>query len=119
MLAADEDNIVTGVEIKTSKTYNGKPVYKYMASLTTASSATGTFYSTSITNAENAHIVDGWIKGSDGYNHSLNSVWSTNSNLFTFTDVKDDAAYIYQTINQSNLFSCRMFVIIEYTKTTD
>ena len=41
VVAADEDNIVTGQEIKTSKTFNGKPVYE-MVFVTTEFTVTGT-----------------------------------------------------------------------------
>ena len=107
-------------EVKTGATWiNGKPLYRKVVSITTQSSAGGAFTNiTDVFNAENAHVVGGWIKGSDGYNHSINSTWSTSS-LFTFTDVKDDATVVYMTVNQSNLLSRNAYIIIEYTKTTD
>ncbi|MBQ2440958.1 MAG: hypothetical protein II502_02050, partial [Paludibacteraceae bacterium] len=37
VLAADEDNLVTGVEVKTSKTFNGKPVYEMLYDFTLTS----------------------------------------------------------------------------------
>lgn len=37
---ADEDNLVTGVEVKTSKTFNGKPVYKNVVTIPMATITT-------------------------------------------------------------------------------
>lgn len=107
-------------EVKTGATWiDGKPLYRKVIHVTTQSSAGGAFTNiTDVFNAKNAHVVGGWIKGSDGYNHSVNSTWSTSS-LFTFTDVKDDATVLYMTVNQSNLLSRDAYIIIEYTKTTD
>lgn len=62
VLAADEDNIVTGQEIKTSKTFNGKPIYKRVISvpdITIPTASTNVNTPVSVTGATKVLFVQG------------------------------------------------------------
>lgn len=116
VLAADEDNIVTGVEIKTSKTYNGKPIYlKEITGNLSGSDITGV--ASGITNIREMYEVRSLLKGTDGSyvppcyitSSAYNSIWY---------DSSSNTIYIYVGSAYQNAgvtYSVKLF----YTKTTD
>ncbi len=108
---ADEDNLVTGVEVKTSKTFNGKPVYKTVVQIDNPTldwstisyginninyliSAKGRYYST------NGYWTSEFYRNSSSY---LQTLFNTQNFRLMATDANTNKAVI----------------TLEYTKTTD
>lgn len=74
---ADEDNLVTGVEVKTSKTFNGKPVYIKVIAISTltfpqATSQSNTSHPIAVsTNIRDILSVHGW----GTYTYGTSATW--------------------------------------------
>lgn len=116
VLAADEDNLQTGVEIKTSKTFNGKPVYKKVCEFTTASAVdTNAYYSTGITNLAKVISLEGVIEGSDGTIVACNYYYNASS----FAGTYYIAGSLVCTVHYATFVSRPIRVTLTYTKTTD
>lgn len=125
---ADEDNLITGVEVKTSKTFNGKPVYKKVVAISAFTKTANTRLVTAITTISN---IKDYINqtgevtstsGSTVYHNAIPSCSPDSSNnvglAFTIQYVSDGTLYLLVTGTSAGSFDGG-FVIIEYTKTTD
>lgn len=116
VLAADEDNLVTGVEVKTSKTYNGKPIYKRVFSGTTASDATQKAVG-EIPNMNYCISLTGSVITST-QNLPVNWYWDTTVYIGCFVQ-KSDNNTIYIKTPSTAYQNKSVYVVVEYTKTTD
>ena len=136
VLAADEDNLVTGVEVKTSKTFNGKPVYEMLYDFT-LTSYTDSTKMRQFTFKENDWRLIRNLRKAEGVmivTYSDNSVetYTIGSCAVTIIDgtvgisssilthPSNNCLYINAFILKSyNATSVHFQVTVEYTKTTD
>jgi len=124
VVAADENNIVTGQEIKTSKTFNGKPVYKLdvlINNLSATASTTTVFSLANISNlaktlymsgAVSQYIggVDNGTLGADHYNAPYTAsvlFFSAGTFSLSFNEMSGNTRVL------------NGHATIEYTKTSD
>lgn len=119
---ADEDNLVTGVEVKTSKTLNGKPIYKYAFEYSGTLSVATTLTTTSLTSVSSLNIAilvsatGSCIYGTT-YENIPYSAQSGSQNYF-FSIIIQSNDIKLQYMGSANTVS-NILVFLEYTKTTD
>lgn len=116
---ADEDNLVTGVEVKTSKTLNGKPIYEktYIVTGLTLSNDYYEFVS-GITNLKDIIEFRGSAKGTNGFFYPITrpAYGGTQYQLDVYWRATDDTIRFGC---GSGLTMAGFILIISYTKTTD
>ena len=132
VLAADEDNLVTGVEVKTSKTYNGKPVYKKEISGTpttiSASARIIHYYTETISNISkliNAYGTMEYTDNGASYTVTLGSAsfyGDSVRNVQYMSYILLDGSDVTGAVMRHPDFAMtpsKINITIEYTKTTD
>lgn len=97
---------------------DGKPLYRRIISGTSPNSNTTVAIPLDIPNAENAHLVYGYITNiGNNYKFPLN-YWRTSSDSAFFV-VADDGTSIVLGIAGAGLYNSKYYAEIRYTKTTD
>ena len=114
---ADEDNLVTGQEIKTSKTFNGKPVYKMCIS-TTMPSTVGTSKSVSTGITDCAICLNYTSTVNYGTSVISGNFYSSSSN-YSLVYFTNSMTTLLLTAGNAVLLDAVVIVTAEYTKTTD
>ena len=117
---ADEDNLVTGVEVKTSKTFNGKPVYvktdDFELSIT-GGSATEAAITESYSTPHLGKIVTFNCVMINGiYQYPMPWV---RQGRFLMVNYITGSAITFQYLNFPTTTTITVRITIEYTKTTD
>lgn len=113
VLAADENNIVTGVEIKTTKTFNGKPVYEKTFELTAPTDGNTGTYAHSIANLKKVLHLFGTL---DRATIGTPIPWYASATDHCVVYYDNTNIYVYA---KGNSALCPMVITLEYTKTTD
>ena len=123
---ADEDNLVTGVEVKTSKTLNGKPVYKKLWEINVSDmDNTYTYWKRKDISDMNIRDIITW----NGYAWYINQFWrsvpivgvgdsSFSAVSAAFIEV-DPAQISLQMGSTAQSRITKIKIYMEYTKTTD
>jgi hypothetical protein len=113
VLAADEDNIVTGVEIKTSKTLNGKPIYMIESSVAVSTIDTASqfsdFFPATMDKIVSLNVLEDLSTGVT----LTNGVHFSNTEKFWAYHNGGQKLYVY------THWAGTVRVTTEYTKTTD
>ena len=112
---ADEDNLVTGVEVKTSKTLDGKPIYRKVIPVTT-SSANNDIDCSSM-NVDTMLSIDGWVINSNDSSYMRIPFWYS-STYYAWVQWRTNSDEIRIYVSDSAYYGST-FVIAEYTKTSD
>lgn len=121
---ADEDNLITGVEVKTSKTFNGKPVYKksFRADVNIINSTYD--FNNALNDVENIISFDGSAKldtGSGILWMSINRPSKFGLDFMVDVYYNQTSNFLQVTVGQGYAgWAYKQFIVeVEYTKTTD